>query len=84
MHELHLHFISRPEDPFDSIRVECIIQNRPADNNTLELAEVAVLGIPSSLPAIVVNNSMVTSGYKEKPISYMASDIIEYLSPLCI
>ena len=53
---------SRPEDPFDSIRAECIIRNHPAENNTLELAEMAVAGIASSLSFIVIDNSSVTSG----------------------
>ena len=56
------YIFSRPGDPFDSIRAECIILNHPADNNTLELAEMAVAGIATRLPFIVIDNSSVTSG----------------------
>ena len=58
----YLYNFSRPEDPFDSIRAECIIRNHPADNNTLELAEMAVAGIATGLSFIVIDNSSVTSG----------------------
>ena len=56
---------SRPEDPIDSIRAECIIRNHPADNITLELAEMAVAGIATRLPFIVIDNSSVTSGQSQ-------------------
>ncbi len=46
----------------DSIRAECIIRNYPADNNTLQLAEVAVIGIASRLSFIIINDASVTSG----------------------
>ena len=57
-----LHTSSRPGDPIDSIRTECIIRNHPADNNTLELAEIALAGIALRLSIIVIDNSSVTSG----------------------
>ncbi len=53
---------SRPGDPIDSIRTECIIRNHPADNNTLELAELALAGVALSLSFIVIDNSSITSG----------------------
>ena len=59
---LILYNFSRPEDPVDSIRAECIIQNYPADNNTLQLAEMAVIGIASRLFFIVIDGTSVTSG----------------------
>lgn len=53
---------SRPGDPFDSVRAECIIRNYPADNNTLQLAEMAVAGVASRLSFVVIDNSSVSSG----------------------
>ena len=55
------HTFSRPGDSFDSVRAECIIRNYPADNNTLQLAEIAVAGIALRL-SIVIENSSVISG----------------------
>lgn len=55
---------SRPEDSLDSIRVECLLQNIPADNNTLQLAEIGLNGVVSATSAlsIFVNDSDVISG----------------------
>lgn len=55
---------SRLEDSLDSIRVECIIQNYPIDNNTLQLAEMGAFGTIGSFSdaSFFVNNSEVISG----------------------
>ena len=55
---------SRPEDTFDTIRVECILQNYPADNNTLQLAEMGLNGVIATLSSasIFINSSEIISG----------------------
>ena len=55
---------SRPEDGLDSIRVECTLQNYPADSDTLQLAQLGLGGLISTLSSLslFVNASDVISG----------------------
>ena len=54
---------SRPEDGFNTIRVECIVSNYPASNDTFQITETAAREFIAAFEIpIYVNNSDVVSG----------------------
>lgn len=70
---LHVSTYSRFEDlQFDSIRIECKVCNSPADNNTFQLAQVALNGLLQSgeVQVLIVNRSSVVSGITDKWCSH--------------
>ena len=60
---------SRFEDlQFNWIRIECKVCNSPADNNTFQLAQVALDGLlqSESVQFLIINQSSVASGMSDK------------------